>query len=95
MNIRTKFYVTTKEEVAGDINRLAGWKIRLCAVYAGTADDGGNKCLENRIFSKNTPNASVEMFITNPAAAASIEVGREYYVDFTAAHPAKEVTQPA
>jgi len=40
---------------------------------------------ENGKFFKYTPGGSVDLSIVNPAAAAAFEVGKEYFVDFTAA----------
>lgn len=40
---------------------------------------------ENKPWSQYTPQGSVEMHITNPAAVAQFKVGGVYYVDFTPA----------
>lgn len=40
---------------------------------------------ENKPWSQYTPQASVELHITNPAAVAQFTVGATYYVDFTPA----------
>lgn len=91
---RTKFYVVGKESVSNGQGVLAGWKIRLAAIWESGGVDGGNAVLENRIFSKFTPQGSIDLFITNPVAAERYEAGREYYVDFSAAHPDKDVKLP-
>lgn len=49
--------------------------VRLSAV---TGDD-------NKPWSQYTPQANVELHITNPAAVAQFKVGGVYYVDFTPA----------
>jgi hypothetical protein len=40
---------------------------------------------ENKPWSQYTPQASVEMYITNPDAVRQFTVGGEYYVDFSPA----------
>lgn len=92
--IHTKFYVVSKTEQAAGRNVVSGWQITLSAVWAGTDKDGHNIASENHIFSKHTPQGDIKLFITNPVAAGRFEVGREYYVDFNAAHPATEVKWP-
>ncbi len=46
-------------------------------VYSGSA--------ENAAFFKATPGGSLSFNIVNQAVADKFEVGKEYYVDFTAA----------
>ena len=46
------------------------------------------------MFSRWTPQGALEMFLTNPIAAEKFEVGREYYLDFSVAHPEKGVSLP-
>lgn len=38
---------------------------------------------ENKPWSKWTPSGVLKMSITNPDAVASIELGREYWIDLT------------
>lgn len=40
---------------------------------------------ENKDWSKYTPWGELKMGITNPAAIAAFEQGKEYYLDFTPA----------
>lgn len=40
---------------------------------------------ENKPWSQYTPQASVELYITNPDAVRQFTVGAEYFVDFTPA----------
>lgn len=54
--------------------------IKLSPVYAN-----GDPNHENTKFWPATPSGSVELGIINAAAADQFEVGKEYYVDFTAA----------
>jgi hypothetical protein len=61
----------------------SGGQVRLAAVWAGAAEDGGNAAMENRIFSKATPCAFIDMRIESAEAFTRFERGREYYVDFT------------
>lgn len=39
----------------------------------------------NKPWSQHTPQGSVELHITNPAAVGQFKVGETYYVDFTPA----------
>lgn len=59
-----------------------GGVVGLAAVYESGADDGGNACLENRIFGKATPWGNIQMGIANPDAYARFTRGQAYYVDF-------------
>lgn len=52
-------------------------QIAMQPVYTGSA--------ENEAFYAATPGGSISLGIVNEAAAAKFEVGKEYYVDFTAA----------
>ena len=40
---------------------------------------------ENKSWSQRTPGGSIKLHITNPAAIAAFEVGKDYFVDFTPA----------
>lgn len=96
-NIHCKFYVGSKMTIAASQGKLACWQINLSPIWESPATDAadrGNACRENRVFGKNTPNGSIQLTITNPLAAEAFEVGREYYVDFTPAHPDKAVKYP-
>ena len=46
---------------------------------------------ENKPWSQYTPQASVEMYITNPEAVKQFTVGGTYYVDFSPAIEAPHV----
>lgn len=97
MAIRCKFYVVNKMAIASGPGKIACWSINLSPIWESPAagdSDRGNACLENRIFGKNTPSGSIQITVTNPIAAEGFEVGREYYVDFTAAYSAKDVKLP-
>jgi hypothetical protein len=59
-----------------------GGMVTMFAVFESGAADGGNAAIENRIFSKATPNASVQMQINNPEAFARFKQGDHYYLDF-------------
>jgi hypothetical protein len=54
--------------------------VRLNPVYAGQ-----NASEEDKAFWDATPNGSIELTITNPAAAETFELGETYYVDFSRA----------
>ena len=45
-------------------------------------DDGSD---ENNTFAKWTPSADLNMTVTNPDLFGKIQVGEEYYLDFTKA----------
>lgn len=59
-----------------------GGNVQLSAVYENGAEDGGNAAIENRIFSKATPSAMVQMQIENPEAFSRFKPGQVFYVDF-------------
>ena len=55
--------------------------LKLKAVCAnGYPADGSD---ENNTFAKFTPNASLDMMVTNPELRGKFEPGQTYYVDFT------------
>lgn len=54
-------------------------EVRFGAVYSQDPNS------ENKNFWESTPNASLQMYITNHAAADLFEIGKEYYLDFTPA----------
>jgi hypothetical protein len=51
-------------------------RVQFMAAYANGDSD-------NATWSKATPAATLDMFITNPAALDKFEEGRFYYLDFT------------
>ncbi len=53
-------------------------EVRMQAAY-------GDKESGNESWSKATPSAELRMFVTNPAAIAAFESGKEYYLDFSPA----------
>jgi len=69
--MRAKFYVETITRNA----RFAGAEIILLPV--------GKDTQENRYFWQNTPGGKIDLTITNPQAVDSLELGKEYYVDFS------------
>jgi hypothetical protein len=52
-------------------------RVKLHAVTSGSA--------ENKEFSKWTPAATFEIYISNPEAFGKLSSGHEFYVDFTPA----------
>jgi len=54
-------------------------RVKLCAVYS---NDPKN---ENARWSKWTPSANFELYISNPAAFGKLSNGHEFYIDFTPA----------
>ena len=63
------------------VTKLAGGDeiVKLSAVY------GGSTNAEDNSFSKATPQASLEMYVSNPLAQGKLLPGRKYYLDFTEA----------
>jgi hypothetical protein len=71
--VRAKFVCVSNEETSGDQTIL-----KMSAVTSGSD--------ENKSFSRWTPAANLEMYISNETEAGkSFEVGKEYYLDFTLA----------
>lgn len=75
--VRAKF-------TCNSITRRAGWKagevvcdIKLTPVVSGSE--------ENKSFYAATPCGEINLGTTNDAAVAQFELGKEYYVDFSAA----------
>lgn len=86
MTVRAKFYVQTKTEiVANAADGSRGWKIEMMPVWEGADANGDNIATENHIFSKATPSGSLEMFLTNKAAADQFTPGQCVYNDFSPA----------
>jgi hypothetical protein len=75
MNVRAKFKVTKVELSEG------GAAVELTPVTGGSS--------ENEKFYKYTPGGSITLRTINREAAAQFEPGREMYVDFVSADPAK------
>ncbi|MFB2769885.1 hypothetical protein ACE1AT_11450 [Pelatocladus sp. BLCC-F211] len=40
---------------------------------------------ENKSFWNATPSGQIEVYVTNPKAVEQLELGKNYYVDFTVA----------
>lgn len=73
MSVRAKFvcgWKTTNAAGQGD-------QIYLSPVYSGSE--------ENEKFFAATPGGQIQLFTTNPDAAAQFVQGKEYFVDFTPA----------
>lgn len=68
-----------------DIQSLSeGYKIILEPVYSGSE--------ENREFFQYTPFGKIEIGVVSPSIAGQMQIGRDYYVDFTPA-PEQESEQ--
>lgn len=59
---------------------LDGSEVKFGTVYEPDA----SKDTENARFTEATPWGEIRLGITNPAALSQFEVGKEYYVDFSA-----------
>lgn len=68
---------------------IDGEFVDFTAVWGGSAADGGNAAMENRIFGDATPNFRASGYVRNQGALANLSVGEEYYVDFTPARKAE------
>lgn len=82
-NVRAKFFVSEVKHLytQGDGDNVAATvKLQPCF---GSYPGGDSE--ENKSFSKWTPQGSIEMTITNPAAVEFFEIGKAYYIDFTPA----------
>lgn len=77
MKVRAKFYVQSVQNVHQPNPDATCAIVKLAAVYG---DGKGNET-----WSKYTPQGSVELTITNPAAVEAFELGASYYLDFTKA----------
>lgn len=72
MNVRAKFEVVEKTE-----SNNACFTVKLFPVTGSSP--------ENESFYKYTPAGLIELSTINEDAAAALEVGKQYYVDFTPA----------
>ena len=81
--VRSKWYVQQITEVGGYPSRC--WVIKMIPVWEGADEKGENIAKENHIFSKHTPSGSLEMTITNEAAAKQFRAGECYYGEFSPA----------
>lgn len=68
--MRAKMQVESVTKFQGD-----GEKLMLRAVGNGSSEDNN--------FSKYTPSAALEMFVSNPDLNGKILPGQTFYVDFT------------
>jgi hypothetical protein len=73
MQVRAKFKVHSITRSAGEPSA----EVKLFAVNATSED--------NKTWSRWTPSGEIRMSITNPEAVNALELGAEYYVDFTKA----------
>lgn len=81
MSVRAKFYVTRIEKTKWQQNDEMN-TIVLAPVYS--ADENS----ENKKFWRYTPSGEVKLGTINKAASDYFELGKEYYIDFTAAEAA-------
>jgi hypothetical protein len=71
--VRAKLVCTSNEPIEGEQK-----KVKFQAVISGSE--------ENKSFSRWTPSANLEMYISNETLAGDFfEQGKEYYLDFEAA----------
>ena len=77
MTVRAKMRLVSKTDNASHRGGTAveSTTVRLQAVQGP----------DNEAWSKYTPNGTLELNITNPAAVGALELGREYFVDLTPA----------
>lgn len=72
-DVRGKFRVT---KITRNCWNPTAALVELEAVYSGSPEDN--------TYSEATPSAKIEMNITNSAAIDKLQLGKSYYVDFTA-----------
>ena len=78
MSVRAKFRCHYKEEQKNaNTGEVMSATIKLSPVYAETG--------ENKKYWDYTPGGELSLYTVNPAAAAQIEQGKEYYIDIIAA----------
>ena len=73
MSVRAKFKVDQITQTQ------TGRTILMSPVYSNDEKS------ENKQFWQWTPSGKIEMAITNPSAFNQFELGKEYYIDFSAA----------
>lgn len=73
MKVRAKFYVQSVNHVHQPNPGQTCAVVKLAAVYGE----------ENQDWSKYTPQGTVEMTITNPAAVEAFALGASYILEFT------------
>ena len=73
--LRCKMRVEEVTHCLNGLGEVESESVKLCAVTSGSA--------ENEQFSKWTPSASFNIFITNPSAFNKLFKGHEFFVDFT------------
>ncbi len=78
MNVRAKFQCQSINHI---MTHSPGEQTAILT-FAPVYDNGSG---ENKTWSKYTPQGKLEMTVTNPDAVAAFEVGKSYYLDFTAA----------
>ena len=82
MTIRAKFYVT---EVKQSRNHYGGTEGELLTTIKLAPVNTTSE--ENKAFFRWTPTGSIDLGTVNPAVAAEMKIGDEFYVDFTPAKP--------
>lgn len=75
MNVRCKFKVQEKTDIANYGSSKGKQLSRVTLIPVSG----------NEAWSKWTPSGKIELTISNPAAVDALELGEEYYVDFTKA----------
>lgn len=75
----TKGYLMTRAKftVVSKTQTLDGFRVHMLPVTSGSE--------ENKAFYEWTPSGSIDLGTINPVAAEQLELGKEYYVDFTPA----------
>lgn len=56
-------------------------RVTLAAIYP----DGGSSEIEDTDFHTATPQGNIEIYVTNTAASEQFELGKVFYVEFSAA----------
>lgn len=99
MSVRAKFYVTKIERTVGSrVKRNSdGTAVKdsrgdaiyeageIHTVHMQPVYGNGDPAHENSKFWAASPGGKLELNCVNPAAVAELELGKEYYLDFTPA----------
>ena len=76
MSVRAKLKLISVTESKWAAEMPAQHNLKFSTVYDPSIP-------EDQRFCKATPSGSAEFLVDNPAAVAQIELGKDYYLDFT------------
>lgn len=82
--VRAKFVVESYETRKSNTRDPESEELRTVKLVAVTGESE-----ENKKFFRWTPNGTISMGVLNPEAWKQLELGKQYYVDFTEASDGK------